>query len=384
MNFGFNTGVCRRVWQFTLLDTLLVAHALDDPSWVKLISTCRSCPEIRHILCTGRTLQETNRSFFSSTPLNRSFKLPERSKKDTRFATLGINSCQGGLRCSNTAKTTKLVPVVLFRQMPLLAGDSASPVATAGRPLGGRGRCVAFPRREHGARRKHCFIVKAALGNGSRGGPFDRSSPHHQQQESMLHALSSPERVGAEYGEVGVRSIRNFLCSVGCQGLHLWDAFPTSLITVAWGKECNAGPRPSTMWMRRPLPRTPCSHLLSWADLPCWQGFIQFRLSGEQIHLDVEKLNEQLRIYGADRMRHSMCPDEAFGLIFNLDNVVADTRSLQLAAWQQVALQEGLPFSAQRQHIFDMRPERAVTEVGTTMGRGARVKAAGGRAGGGP
>lgn len=109
----------------------------------------------------------------------------------------------------------------------------------------------------------------------------------------MLHALSSPERVGAEYGE----------------------------------------------------------------------GFIQFRLSGEQIHLDVEKLNEQLRIYGADRMRHSMCPDEAFGLIFNLDNVVADTRSLQLAAWQQVALQEGLPFSAQRQHIFDMRPERAVTEV---------------------
>ena len=40
------------------------------------------------------------------------------------------------------------------------------------------------------------------------------------------------------------------------------------------------------------------------------QGFIQFRLSGERAHLDVDTLNEQLRIYGADRMRHAMRPDE--------------------------------------------------------------------------
>ncbi len=96
------------------------------------------------------------------------------------------------------------------------------------------------------------------------------------------------------------------------------------------------------------------------------QGFIQFRLSGERTHLDVDTLNEQLRIYGAARMRHSMRPDEAFGLIFSWDNVVADTRALQLAAWQRVADGEGLHFPAAqaRRQIFDIRPERAVTEVG--------------------
>jgi hypothetical protein len=35
----------------------------------------------------------------------------------------------------------------------------------------------------------------------------------------------------------------------------------------------------------------------------------------------VDTLNEQLRTRGADRMRHSMRPDEAFGLIFNWDEV---------------------------------------------------------------
>lgn len=33
------------------------------------------------------------------------------------------------------------------------------------------------------------------------------------------------------------------------------------------------------------------------------QGFVQFRLSGERIHLDVDSLNEQLKVQGPDRLR---------------------------------------------------------------------------------
>ena len=37
--------------------------------------------------------------------------------------------------------------------------------------------------------------------------------------------------------------------------------------------------------------------------LPLPQGFIQFRLSGEHVNLDVDKLNEQMQIQGAQRIR---------------------------------------------------------------------------------
>lgn len=94
------------------------------------------------------------------------------------------------------------------------------------------------------------------------------------------------------------------------------------------------------------------------------EGFFQFRLSGEHTHLDVDTLNEQMQIQGKQRIRHSMRPDEAFGLIFNWDNVVADTRDLQRQAWRRVAQQEELPFPAiERPQLYDMRPERAVTDV---------------------
>jgi hypothetical protein len=52
-------------------------------------------------------------------------------------------------------------------------------------------------------------LESSALGGSSSNsngrGPFDRG----HQQDSMLHALSSPERVGGEYGEV-----RWLLCPV--------------------------------------------------------------------------------------------------------------------------------------------------------------------------
>ncbi|EFN51235.1 hypothetical protein CHLNCDRAFT_33180, partial [Chlorella variabilis] len=94
------------------------------------------------------------------------------------------------------------------------------------------------------------------------------------------------------------------------------------------------------------------------------EGFFQFRLSGERTHLDVDTLNEQMQITGRQRFRHSMRPDEAFGLIFNWDNVVAETRALQRQAWQRVAEAEGLPFpSLERPQLYDVRPERAATDV---------------------
>ena len=94
------------------------------------------------------------------------------------------------------------------------------------------------------------------------------------------------------------------------------------------------------------------------------EGFLQFRLSGEKTRLDVDTLNEQLRVRGAARIRHSMCPDEAFGLIFDWDDVVADTRAIQRAAWQSVATSQGLKYpSIERGHMFDMRPERVAMHV---------------------
>lgn len=94
------------------------------------------------------------------------------------------------------------------------------------------------------------------------------------------------------------------------------------------------------------------------------EGFLQFRLSGEKTRLDVDTLNEALRIRGADRIRHSMRPDEAFGLLYDWENVVADTRVLQREAWRSVAAAEGLKYPViERSHMFDMRPERAITEV---------------------
>jgi len=43
--------------------------------------------------------------------------------------------------------------------------------------------------------------------------------------------------------------------------------------------------------------------------------------------------------------------------------VIADTRELQREAWRQVAEEEGLPFPQTERQLYDLRPERAITEV---------------------
>ena len=52
------------------------------------------------------------------------------------------------------------------------------------------------------------------------------------------------------------------------------------------------------------------------------QGFVQFRVRGEPVHLDVDALNEQLQAAGKTRLRQFMRPDEALGVIISFDNVV--------------------------------------------------------------
>ena len=64
----------------------------------------------------------------------------------------------------------------------------------------------------------------------------------------------------------------------------------------------------------------------------CMQGFIQLKLSGETMHLDVDTLNERLKLKGAERMRAAMRPDEAFGMIFSWDGVIADMRKVHFHA----------------------------------------------------
>ncbi|XP_074589837.1 5-amino-6-(5-phospho-D-ribitylamino)uracil phosphatase, chloroplastic [Curcuma longa] len=73
------------------------------------------------------------------------------------------------------------------------------------------------------------------------------------------------------------------------------------------------------------------------------EGFETFRMDGP-LKVDVDYLNDRLQECFLQRVRHSMKPDEAFGLIFSWDNVMVDTRSLKLNVWKQLASEEGKEF----------------------------------------
>lgn len=70
------------------------------------------------------------------------------------------------------------------------------------------------------------------------------------------------------------------------------------------------------------------------------EGFETFRQDGP-LKIDVDFLNDRLQASFLQRIRYAMKPDEAYGLIFSLDNVVADTRALKLNTWKQLASEEG-------------------------------------------
>jgi beta-phosphoglucomutase-like phosphatase (HAD superfamily) len=119
-------------------------------------------------------------------------------------------------------------------------------------------------------------------------------------------------------------------------------------------------------WLKNPPSSLPTSSSsLDQIGAEYGEGFLQFRLSGEKTRLDVDTLNEELQVKGAARIRHqTMAPDEAYGLIFDFDDVIVDTRALQRAAWQNVATAENLRYpEIERAHMFEMRPERAAMHV---------------------
>ncbi|WCJ20033.1 Haloacid dehalogenase-like hydrolase (HAD) superfamily protein [Euphorbia peplus] len=70
------------------------------------------------------------------------------------------------------------------------------------------------------------------------------------------------------------------------------------------------------------------------------EGFETFRQDGP-LKVDVDFLNDRLQEGFLQRIRYAMKPDEAYGLIFSWDNVVADTRAMKLNVWNQLASEEG-------------------------------------------
>jgi len=80
--------------------------------------------------------------------------------------------------------------------------------------------------------------------------------------------------------------------------------------------------------------------------------------------LDVHSLNKQLRVLGAERMRHAMHPDEAYGMVFSWEGVMLDTHAMQREAWQELAKRHDLWFpSIERRALYDVTPERAITKM---------------------
>ncbi|KAE9451562.1 hypothetical protein C3L33_16550, partial [Rhododendron williamsianum] len=69
------------------------------------------------------------------------------------------------------------------------------------------------------------------------------------------------------------------------------------------------------------------------------EGFETFRSDG-LLKVDVDFLNEKLQEGFLKRIRYAMKPDEAYGLVFSWDNVVSDTQTLKLKAWEQLASEE--------------------------------------------
>ena len=189
-------------------------------------------------------------------------------------------------------------------------------------------RCPRYGKMSHTERGKlsRCRAATSSEDHSDHSNHSDRSSlpKHSAQAEQAMESLTASGKIGSEYGEV----------SSLCQECHLQVAYQQLLYFDRW-QSC----------------------------ISAWQGFVEFRIGAQPLHLDVDTLNERLKVRGANHMRHAMRPDEAFGMIFSLDNVIINTRQMQRRAWQRVAREEGLVFPSIERHIYDMRPERAITEV---------------------
>jgi beta-phosphoglucomutase-like phosphatase (HAD superfamily) len=86
------------------------------------------------------------------------------------------------------------------------------------------------------------------------------------------------------------------------------------------------------------------------------EGFSTFG-SGEFCEYDVEKMNSNLKATGAERMRHAMHPDQAFGLIYDLE-VLVDVDDMVQEAWDAVACRHGF-----RKYDFSVRPASHIRDM---------------------
>ena len=97
----------------------------------------------------------------------------------------------------------------------------------------------------------------------------------------------------------------------------------------------------------------------------CPQGFLHYRSAGP-LQVDVEALNDALRTHGALRLRHSMHPHEANGMIFNFDGVVANLNAIKREAWALLAQQLSLPLPSgilNHPEMYRMPPEVAAVRL---------------------
>jgi len=94
------------------------------------------------------------------------------------------------------------------------------------------------------------------------------------------------------------------------------------------------------------------------------EGFQVYSAAMHLSHFDVAALNKQLRITGAQRLRHAMKPDEALGAIFVLEDVLVDTQQIRELAWKLLAAENSLPVPmAMGRQIFDLSPMKVITDV---------------------
>ncbi|EFJ12148.1 hypothetical protein SELMODRAFT_158239 [Selaginella moellendorffii] len=114
------------------------------------------------------------------------------------------------------------------------------------------------------------------------------------------------------------------------------------------GGACSsANPRIRSQWQMS-LGRRP-RHQVNFARSLCLdeeigaeygEGFSGYRPRAP-LHVDVDYLNDRMQERGLQRIKYALKPDQAFGLIYSWDNVLADTRSVRLRAWERLAQEEG-------------------------------------------
>mmetsp|Transcript_15821 Transcript_15821/g.51832 ORF Transcript_15821/g.51832 Transcript_15821/m.51832 type:complete len:397 (-) Transcript_15821:129-1319(-) len=71
------------------------------------------------------------------------------------------------------------------------------------------------------------------------------------------------------------------------------------------------------------------------------EGFETIRGRGGLERVDVDTLNERLAAGPLACARFALCPDEAYGMVFAFEDVIVETESLRLRAWEAVAELEG-------------------------------------------